>query len=68
MPKGAVVTFHRDRFARPEALVQFIQDEAGRMHLKPDHKLVYRQNWADSADRLRGAKRLLSKLADLAAG
>ena len=65
-PKGAVVSFHRDRFAQPEALVQLIQEEAGRLQLKPDHKLVYRRDWASPAERLRGARQFLSGLSRIA--
>ncbi|RMD61368.1 MAG: transcription-repair coupling factor [Alphaproteobacteria bacterium] len=66
-PKGAVVTFHKDSFARPEALVAFIQRQPGKVQLRPDHKLVYRRRWDDAAERVRGVRRLMDDLAKLAA-
>ena len=65
-PKGAVISFHNNSFARPEALIQFIQDEAGRVSLRPDHRLVVRRDWAAENTRLRGTRTLVSKLAELA--
>jgi len=66
-PKGAVVSFYKDRFARPESLVQFIGRQAGRIKLRPDHKLVYQRAWQDPAARVRGVRQLMDELAKLAA-
>jgi transcription-repair coupling factor (superfamily II helicase) len=65
-PKGAVVAFHQDSFARPEALVPFIQNQAGQIKLRPDMKLVYRRTWDDPAQRMRGVRHFLGELAKLA--
>ena len=65
-PKGAVVSFHRDSFARPEALVPFIQSQAGQIKLRPDMKLVYRRNWDSPAERVRGVRHFLGELVKLA--
>jgi transcription-repair coupling factor (superfamily II helicase) len=65
-PKGAVITFHNDTFAQPGALIQLIQEEPGRMSVRPDQKLVVRRDWDGEATRLRGARTLVSKLADMA--
>ncbi|MCH8925500.1 MAG: transcription-repair coupling factor [Proteobacteria bacterium] len=65
-PKGAVVSFYKDRFAKPAELVAFIQRQAGTVKLRPDHKLVYRRQWDDPAARLRGVRRLLDELAKVA--
>ena len=67
-PKGAVVSFHQDTFAKPESLVAFIQKRAGTVKLRPDHKLVFQQKWEDPAARARGVKRLIDELAGLAQG
>jgi len=66
-PKGAVVSFYKDRFARPESLVQFISRRSNRIKLRPDHKLVYQQAWHDPAARVRGVRQLMDELAKLAA-
>ena len=34
--------------------------------LQPDHKLVYRAEWDDGVERLRGARSLVRELADVA--
>jgi len=42
-PKGAVISFRGDQVGNPEALIRFIQEQAGAVKLRPDHKLVYRR-------------------------
>ncbi|MCG8355820.1 MAG: transcription-repair coupling factor, partial [Kiloniellales bacterium] len=66
-PKGAIVSFHQDQVANPEALIQFIQSQAGAVKLRPDHKLVYRRQWDDPKARVGGVRRLMGDLAKLAA-
>ncbi len=65
-PKGAVLTFRDNSFADPAALVGFITSQAGSVSLRPDHKLVYRRDWADEKRRLQGIRRLLLKLSEIA--
>ena len=66
-PKGAVVAFYQDSFAKPEALIGFIQTQPGKVQLRPDHKLVFRRQWDDPVARVRGVRRLMDDLAKLAA-
>ncbi len=66
-PKGAIVSFHQDQVANPEALIGFIQEQAGLIKLRPDHKLVYRRQWDDPQSRVGGVRRLMGDLAKLAA-
>ncbi len=66
-PKGAVIAFRGNAFANPAGLVEFIHDEVGRIKLRPDHRLVCRRDWLKPRDRLTGAQRLMTKLADIAA-
>jgi transcription-repair coupling factor (superfamily II helicase) len=65
-PKGATLSFREDSIANPEALIDFIQRQAGKVQLRPDHKLVYRRNWADAAARVGGVRRLLEQLVKFA--
>ena len=65
-PKGAILAFHQDSFARPEALIGFIQSQAGRVKLRPDHKLVFQEIWPGPKDRTDGVRGLLERLAKLA--
>jgi transcription-repair coupling factor (superfamily II helicase) len=66
-PKGAVVSFHKDRFANPEALVHYIGRQSGMVKLRPDHKLVFQRDWGDPAKRVSGVRKLMDELAKLAA-
>ena len=65
-PKGAVVSFFKDRFAKPENLVRFIERQADSVKLRPDHKLVYRRDWDDPPERVRGVRLLMEELAKVA--
>ena len=65
-PKGATAGFHRDRFADPAGLIRFIQAHPGQISLRPDHRLVYRQDWHNPARRLKGARDLVRRLAEIA--
>ena len=65
-PKGAVLSFHENRFAAPDALVAFIQKQAGSVKLRPDHKLVFMRDWENAASRSTGVFGLLEELAELA--
>jgi len=67
-PKGAVLAFRDNQFARPEALVGFIQKNTGSIKLRPDHKLVFMRGWDDPRVRTKGAQKLLEELAALAEG
>ena len=64
-PKGAVLSFYKNTFANPSALVEFIATQAGTAKLRPDHKLVYRRDWTMPAARLTGAQSLVSLLAEI---
>jgi transcription-repair coupling factor (superfamily II helicase) len=66
-PKGAVLTFRGDSFANPAGIVEFIQGESGTAKLRPDHRLVYRRDWAEPERRLAGVQYLLARLAEIAA-
>ncbi len=66
-PKGAVVSFFENRFAKPEALVHFIGRQRGMVKLRPDHKLVFQRDWDDPRKRVTGVRKLMDELAGLAA-
>jgi transcription-repair coupling factor (superfamily II helicase) len=65
-PKGAVITFRRNQFANPEGLVLFMQNSRGGVRMQPDHKLVFKAQWPEASDRLRGVRTLVRQLADIA--
>ncbi|SFD74609.1 transcription-repair coupling factor [Sulfitobacter brevis] len=62
-PKGATIQFHKDKFASPEGLVAFIQDQRGLAKVK-DNKIVVRRDWKTETDRIKGAFAIARDLAE----
>ncbi len=67
-PKGCTIGFRNNEFANPAGLVQFINRARGEAKLRPDHKIVVKHNWPDAEDRLKGTRRVMDELAELARG
>ncbi len=53
-PKGIVIQFRNDKFARPEGLVQFLADQRGTAKVK-DNKIVVRRDWPNNDKKIKGA-------------
>ncbi len=66
-PKGAIVTFRNNRFANPDKLIALISGQAASVKVRPDEKIVFMRNWPTEADRVKGARKIASQLAKLAA-
>jgi transcription-repair coupling factor (superfamily II helicase) len=66
-PKGAVLSFRNNRFARPEKLIALITRDAASMKVRPDQRLVCVADWDNARDRMKGVARLMSELARIAA-
>jgi transcription-repair coupling factor (superfamily II helicase) len=64
-PKGAVMSFRNDQFANVAGLVQFIATSPLDVKLRPDQKVVFRQEWTDDKARLRGAKKIAAIIAEI---
>jgi transcription-repair coupling factor (superfamily II helicase) len=64
-PKGATIQFHRDRFANPAGLVEFIQAQGGEAKVK-DNKIVIRRDWTSDKEKIRGAYAIARDLAEKA--
>lgn len=65
-PKGAVLSFRDNRFSRPDRLIDFISKRSEIVSVRPDHRLVYRQDWIDANIRVTGVRKLMDKLVDMA--
>ena len=63
-PKGATIQFHNDKYASPQGLVKFIQDQKGLAKVK-DNKIVVRRDWAKDSDKIKGAFAIARDLAEL---
>ncbi len=61
-PRGATIQFHNDKFASPQGLVEFIQDQKGLAKIK-DNKIVVRRDWAKESDKIKGAYAIARDLA-----
>lgn len=62
-PKGATIQFHNDKFASPQALVEFIQGQNGLAKVK-DNKIVVRRDWKKDSDKIKGAFAIARDLAE----
>ncbi|MBP7252229.1 MAG: transcription-repair coupling factor, partial [Alphaproteobacteria bacterium] len=66
-PKGAVLAFHNNSFARPEKLIAWLNQQSGTAKMRPDQRLVLVRAWDEPEARLRGLRQSLHQLAELAA-
>ena len=66
-PKGAVLSFRNNMFAKPEALLQYITKNHKTVKLRQDHKLVVMEQWDSPNQRLDGINQTLHTLVGLAA-
>ena len=64
-PKGAVIGFYQDTFARPDLLIQWIGQQAGTVKVRPDQRIVLLRAWDNIDKRLAGIKTCLKELASL---
>ncbi|SDW35688.1 transcription-repair coupling factor [Ruegeria halocynthiae] len=62
-PKGATIQFHNDKFASPQGLVEFIQNQNGLAKVK-DNKIVVRRDWKKDSDKIKGAFAIARDLAE----
>ncbi len=62
-PKGATIQFHNDKFASPQGLVEFIQNQRGLAKVK-DNKIVVRRDWKKDSDKIKGAFGIARDLAE----
>ena len=62
-PKGVTIQFHNDKFASPEGLVTFIQDQRGLAKVK-ENKIVVKRDWKTDSDKIKGAFAIARDLAE----
>lgn len=65
-PKGAVITLKNNRFPNPAGLVKFIAQNSGAAKIRPDQKIVYKRVWDIPKDRIKGMRKLMDKMANIA--
>ncbi|MGE3769998.1 MAG: transcription-repair coupling factor [Bdellovibrionales bacterium] len=64
---GALITFRKNTFAKPDALIAHIQYSNGKLQIRPDMKLSVLGAWNSVEQRLTGARAALTKIAEIAA-
>jgi len=64
-PKGALISFRKDSFVKPERLVSWITKQSGTAKVRPDQKLILMRSWDDTTQRLEGIKKALAELVQL---
>ena len=65
-PKGALISFRKDSFPNPGGLVDYITSSPYDLKIRPDQKIVFRQNWISDMARLKGCRKILALLVDIA--
>jgi len=65
--KAVVLSFHENKFTRPDRLIAWIQKNAPLVKLRPDHRVIVQRVWADDRQRMSGVTSILAGLAKLAA-
>jgi transcription-repair coupling factor (superfamily II helicase) len=65
--KALVLSFHDNKFARPDKLIAWIQKNGPLVKLRPDHRVIVQRVWADERQRISGVTSILAGLAKLAA-
>jgi transcription-repair coupling factor (superfamily II helicase) len=66
-PKGVLLAFHENRFARPERLVGYIAEHGRQAKVRPDHRLVFARDTGAPEERLKTVQQIIGDLAGLAA-
>ena len=65
-PKGAVISFRKNEFPKPEKLIGWLATHPSLAKVRPDQKLSFSRTWATPEERLAGVHQVLLKLAELA--
>ena len=64
--KGFLITFRNNVFAKPEALIDFINRQFGAVKIRPDQKLFVEKNLESYVTRVETIKSYVGKIASLA--
>jgi len=67
-PKGVVLAFRGNKFARPESLIKFISENQNTVKLRGDHRLVFTaEGWENLSARIKGIRNSIETVTKLAA-
>ncbi|MCE3233187.1 MAG: Mfd, transcription-repair coupling factor, partial [Rickettsiaceae bacterium] len=65
-PKGIILSFHKNTFKNPDALISYISKNPLKTKIRGDQKLILLYEWATAEERMKGVKDSLTKIAALA--
>ncbi|MDD3669472.1 MAG: transcription-repair coupling factor [Alphaproteobacteria bacterium] len=65
-PKGATLTLYRNAFPNTAGLLAYIATQSGIIKITPQQKILVSKPWETPADRLRGVRDLLARMASIA--
>ncbi|QJB68167.1 transcription-repair coupling factor [Parasphingorhabdus halotolerans] len=65
-PRGALVSFHKDKFPNVLGLLAYVERLKGTAKIRPDNKLFIERKWRDPKSRLHGLTQLSTGLSKLA--
>jgi transcription-repair coupling factor (superfamily II helicase) len=65
--KGALISFHENRFGKPAKHVEFVQKNHAIAKLRPDHRLFIGRDWPTPEARLKGALKIAQAMSKIAA-
>jgi transcription-repair coupling factor (superfamily II helicase) len=65
-PRGALVSFHNDKFPNVPGLLAYAERLKGTARIRPDNKLFIERRWRDPKSRLHGLTQLTTGLSKLA--
>ena len=65
-PKGVIIAFRDNSFANPQGLVRYVSEQGSEAKVRPDMKIVFIRDFADTGERLEGTRKILRSLAAIA--
>ena len=64
-PKGAVISFRDNVFAKPDALLAYVDKHPRTLKVRGDQKLVFSHEWKDEAEKIAGVRKLVGEIVSL---
>lgn len=65
-PMGAQISFHKNKFANPGGLIEFAAAKPSQVKLQANHKVTYKDKWAEDDERIAGVISLVEEMVKIA--
>ena len=63
---GAQISFHKNKFANPGGLIEFAAAKPSQVKLQANHKVTYKDKWAEDDERIAGVISLVEEMVKIA--